>query len=390
MAGADYRTRNQDFFAKIEATSGEEETLAAVDAVKVVVPIPTAINIESEELDESTGGLDQSAPETGGGYVGFKPSVFLRGAGTAGQAPDYGKLLRGCGLQEILTAAAVTGTAQAGAAGSITLAATASAVDDAYQGMVITTTGGTGTGQTRVITAYNGTTKVASITPDWTTAPDATTTYSIPANALYVPAHVGLETLTMAKVLHASNPANGSKRLRGIGCAGKYSLAVTTRKAGNKLDFDFRGILPGARDEVARPASTLSTVNARPFLSAMAYLGGQKVKFGDFSFDQAGTIEQDDDPAAALGYDIGEVMKRVGAGTITPSMSLNSTRNAMQDWMDARDQPLWLYWGPRAGERVSLFFPGIRFTGNEDQDKRGFAAERLPFRAEAGCILCIL
>lgn len=80
-----------------------------------------------------------------------------------------------------------TGTAQAGAAGSITLDANASAIDDAYNGCIVKTTGGTGGGsgsgslnnQARIVTDYNGTTKVATVEPDWETTPNATTTFSV-------------------------------------------------------------------------------------------------------------------------------------------------------------------------------------------------------------------
>ena len=70
------------------------------------------------------------------------------------------------------------GTAQAGAAGSITLAAGSSNTPNFYRNMVVTTTGGTGAGQTRVITGYNGTTKIATVSSDWTTTPNNTTQYT--------------------------------------------------------------------------------------------------------------------------------------------------------------------------------------------------------------------
>lgn len=72
-----------------------------------------------------------------------------------------------------------TGTAQAGAAGTITLAAGESAVDDFFNGAVIFLTGGTGIGQYRKISDYVGSTKVATIDTNWVTNPDATTTYLI-------------------------------------------------------------------------------------------------------------------------------------------------------------------------------------------------------------------
>lgn len=83
-------------------------------------------------------------------------------------------------------AAPITGTAQAGASTSITLASTASSTNDAYKDMLITLTGGFGSGQTKYIRGYNGTTKVATVELPWATTPNSTTTYSIksgPANS---------------------------------------------------------------------------------------------------------------------------------------------------------------------------------------------------------------
>lgn len=120
--------------------------------------------------------------------VGITFSVELAGSGTAGTAAAYGPLLRACGMAQTTTGAPVTGTAQAGAAGSITLAAGASAVDGFYVGQIVSLTGGTGSGSKGVITAYNGTTKVATVVK--TTAaftPDATSTYSVATNVAYKP-----------------------------------------------------------------------------------------------------------------------------------------------------------------------------------------------------------
>jgi hypothetical protein len=69
--------------------------------------------------------------------------------------------------------------AQAGAAGTITLAAAASAVNDFYKGQNVAIYTGTGAGQARVITAYDGGTKVATVSPNWATAPDGTSWYVI-------------------------------------------------------------------------------------------------------------------------------------------------------------------------------------------------------------------
>ena len=72
-----------------------------------------------------------------------------------------------------------TGTAQAGTASTITLAAAASATDHYYVGMRVRITGGTGLNQMRTIVLYDGTTKVATIGQPWDANPDATSTYSV-------------------------------------------------------------------------------------------------------------------------------------------------------------------------------------------------------------------
>lgn len=72
-----------------------------------------------------------------------------------------------------------TGTAQAGSSTTITLKSASSSTDDYYNGLYITITGGTGSGQIRTIHDYVGSTKVVTVDRAWTTAPDATSTYSL-------------------------------------------------------------------------------------------------------------------------------------------------------------------------------------------------------------------
>jgi len=71
------------------------------------------------------------------------------------------------------------GTAQGGDTDSITLANSASDTDDAYNGMYIEITEGTGKGQVRKITDYAGSSKEATIDSNWDTTPDATSVYKL-------------------------------------------------------------------------------------------------------------------------------------------------------------------------------------------------------------------
>ena len=91
-----------------------------------------------------------------------------------------------------ITASSVTtdtGTAQAGGSDTITLKSASSYTsDDDPNGMFITLTSGTGSGQTRHIEDYVASTKVATVYPAWDTQPDNTTGYKVEA---FAPTTVG-------------------------------------------------------------------------------------------------------------------------------------------------------------------------------------------------------
>ncbi|MCK5613045.1 hypothetical protein KAR91_64830, partial [Candidatus Pacearchaeota archaeon] len=70
-------------------------------------------------------------------------------------------------------------TAQGGTLTTITLAATASALDDYYNAMSLTIIEGTGAGQVRTFEDYDGATRVATACRDWSVTPDATSKYVI-------------------------------------------------------------------------------------------------------------------------------------------------------------------------------------------------------------------
>ena len=70
-------------------------------------------------------------------------------------------------------------TAAAGAVGSITLDASASSVNDFYKGALVFIVGGTGVGQSRLITGYTGSTQVALVSPNWATTPSTDSIFVI-------------------------------------------------------------------------------------------------------------------------------------------------------------------------------------------------------------------
>jgi parallel beta-helix repeat protein len=72
-----------------------------------------------------------------------------------------------------------TGTAQAGGDNTITLEATASAYNDFYNTLTVVVLSGTGSGQTRTISDYVGSSKVATVSENWVVNPDLTSVYEV-------------------------------------------------------------------------------------------------------------------------------------------------------------------------------------------------------------------
>lgn len=102
-------------------------------------------------------------------------SGAITAASIADNAIDRATFAADTGMQTLRS-----GTAQAGSATSITLDASASATTNFYRFALVLITGGTGVGQApRFITSYNGSTKVANITPGWATNPDNTSTFAV-------------------------------------------------------------------------------------------------------------------------------------------------------------------------------------------------------------------
>lgn len=143
-------------------------------------------------------------------------------------------------------------TAQAGAAGSITLDAGASAKDDFYNGLLVLITNNDPSGaqyQLRRITDYVGSTKVASIGPNWTTNPSSASTFSIllPENigvnawagaALADPGTAGVPDVNAEYISDDATAADNAELMfDGTGYAGGTTkLQVDAVTAGTGLD----------------------------------------------------------------------------------------------------------------------------------------------------------
>lgn len=120
-------------------------------------------------------------------------------------------------------------TAQAGGASSITLDASASATNDLYKYGIITILSGTGAAQSRQISAYNGSSKVATVSLAWTTQPDATSVFAL--------APLGVDAATVAQIADGVWDEARSGHVT-AGTFGEYTNADVLRLSGDATAAD--------------------------------------------------------------------------------------------------------------------------------------------------------
>ena len=154
-----------------------------------------------------------------------------------GQGGGYRVVVDGVEVLRVATAPN-TGTAQAGGASTITLAAGASATNGLYNTQYVYITGGTGSGQNAQITGYVGATKVATVASAWATAPDATSTYELRycPGPFSAPASTG----SVYNVLFNYSGTRAIRRFR-VECSAAF----------------FAGCRVGPTDQIWRPATQL-------------------------------------------------------------------------------------------------------------------------------------
>lgn len=140
------------------------------------------------------------------------------------------------------------GTAQAGAASTVTLDAGASATDHLYEGLLVQITSGTGAGQNRMITGYVGATKVATVDRAWAVNPDATSVFELVGDNPVLVDQVTIKdgSLTAAKIASdAFATFAGKLESKPTTLIGTLTAVVTTVARSMKRSYDTTVSLAG-------------------------------------------------------------------------------------------------------------------------------------------------
>ena len=313
--------------------------------------------------------------------VGITFSVELAGSGAAGTAPAIADLLRACSTAQTITATAVTGAAVAGAANSITLATGTSAVNDFYCGQIVTISSGTGAGHIGLITAYNGATKAATVSPITSTfVPAAASAYSIAANVSYRPiSNVSGVADTSCTITY--NIDGVQHKL--LGCRGTFTLNMSLGEFGS-LNFTMTGIYSPPTDTlqstytVAYANQTVPLVYRADNVRATRFFGVAGC-FQSISMDIGNTVNYREligctkEVAIPDGQSSGTVMMEA-----TPIATFDPFTAALTDGTSGALSSV--IYGP-AGNRVSLVIPRCDLGQPGYSTVDGYEMLNLPFTA---------
>lgn len=361
-------SRNAVLLAKIETTEGTDASpTGGSNAI-------LCSELSIEPLAGNTVDLAYVRPYMGKSpslrvedYVTVSLTCDLAGTASAGTAAAWGPLLRACGMQETLLAAAVTGTAQAGTTTTVTLAAGASATDNIYVGADLAITSGAASGQTRSIIAYNGTTKVATVDKAYGSAV-STGGYSIGANATYLPISTGFESITLYY------NQNGVRH-KALGCRGtvSFDMSANTRPT---MKFQFTGIFGGIADASETgvvftnwqvPVAVNSTNSAALLAGKLADGSATGIQLATFSLDLGNAIKH----RMLVGSENVVLTDRQAQG----SVSIEATTVTFNDWWtnirNSVKAPLYIENGTVAGNTVGLFLPNAQLTDPKYTDSDG-------------------
>lgn len=367
--------RRTAILTKIESQYGQDASPQGTDALLIrnlnVTPIEADV-VSRDLIRNYLGNSDQLLAQT---RVSLSFEVEMAGSGAGGTAPRYDSLLRACGMSATTLANAVTGTAQAGAANSITLASGASAVDDFYNGMIVSITSGTGDGHVGVITDYVGSSKVATVQASTATfQPGASSAYSIAPNVRYLPISSAFESATVYVYV------GGDVLHKVTGARGTFSLGATVNQIPT-ISFQLTGIYNEPTDTSL--ASSTYTLQATPQIfkagNASAYsLLGYSGCLQSFSFNMANETVYRELVGCAKQV---LITNRAPAGEVTIEAPTMAQKNYFSIANNDTTGVLSFLHGTNGGNQVSFVAPKVDITNPSYSEVDGIQMLTAPFAA---------
>ena len=363
--------------AKIETVPGTDAiggTPAAADWIASEMEVqfdPTII-----ELPELTGSLDKASSVVGGLKPRLRLRMPLRGSGTAGTAPDFGKLMRCSTFAELVTAAAIGAptAATAGTTTTVTAATPFGTTAQQYRGMPLIVTG---------IAA--GTTGIVDYTAARviTTGDTAGTAYTIgsllqiPINVLYSPTSDESVYKTATIYFYADGLL-----WTFTGALGTPSLELTTGGIGF-VSFEMRAQF-ASKSATAVPAGAAAVLRPTPprFVGGKCQLNKALAQVRTLTINAGVNVILPDDPESAEGYGAALPIERDVAGNLDPYMNTTNSVALFNAFRAGTPMSLMAIIGSTAGNRFVAIVPNAKAIGMDPGARDGLGQHGISFQAD--------
>ena len=377
----------------------DDNDTAAPDPTTDAVPVEySSINRNSpfttEQSTEATGSLVGGAADVQGQAATFGFQSRIKGAGngvvyTSSVKPPLHSALAACGMKPLFTAAIVAALATAGGATAVTLPASFPATARALMGMPLMIGAGVGVGRVPFVIEYTAG-RVATLTENFSTPLDATTSLALPANWTYA----------------GTSPSDAASRLtdqpkaviylyrdgvlwKYTHCRGIVDLSGNAAKRG-MAQFTFTGIFAG-REDVAVPANLVVANHLAPTLvkgsgagaSSVALLKRRELSLSTWSLTNGSQVTSPEDPNTPQGFGPGEIGGRVPVLTVDPLATLVANRDTITDIGTGTVMPGVLRHGMTQGNRWAVTMPQLQLTGESDTQRGDLVGEQITAQAQS-------
>jgi hypothetical protein len=363
--------------AKIEVTPGVDSiggTPAAGDWIASEMEVqfdPTII-----ELPELTGSLDKASSVVGGLKPRLRLRMPLRGSGTAGTAPDFGKLMRCSTFAELVTAAAIGAptAATAGTTTTVTAATPFGTTAQQYRGMPLIVTG-IAAGTTGIVD-YTA----ARVITTGDTAGTAYTTGSllqIPINVLYSPTSDESVYKTATIYFYADGLL-----WTFTGALGTPTLELTTGGIGF-VSFEMRAQF-ASKSATAVPAGAAAVLRPTPprFVGGKCQLNKALAQVRTLTINAGVNVILPDDPESAEGYGAALPIERDVAGNLDPYMNTTNSVALFNAFRAGTPMSLMAIIGSTPGNRFVAIVPNAKAIAMDPGQRDGLGQHGISFQGD--------
>lgn len=375
--------------AKVESTVGTDVFSGTVGSTDWV-GADCEVQFDPQVLDisEYNGSLDRTARQVGGLRPRLRIRMPLRGSGTAGTAPEWGKFLQACTFAETTTASAVGSptAATAGTTTTVTAASPFGTTAQQYRGMPLLIAGDQ-TGTT-VITNYTAG-RVATVA-DTRTAMTTSSTLQVPINVLYTPTSDESTHKTLTIYFYADGLL-----WTFTGAMGNASLQLEAGGIGY-WTFEMRAQY-GAKSATSLPAAAATAANTRIATVPPRWVAGQSqfnrrlAQIKTLQLNTGVNIILPDDPESSEGYGAAVPVERAMGGSLDPYMHTTYAAGLMTNFKAGTAMPLAGIIGSTAGNRFAFCVPSAKATAFDPGNREGLATHAIQFDADgadAGFSIC--